>query len=100
LSAQICSLSENVVLLEFFDAITGGIQLSLSATSAGVMAGVPSRRDTPMASKPLNGAVPGNAEVRLAKYSRGPFSHEKSPLASGCGPHAMAGSPSATRSFS
>src|SRR6266508_2902364 len=97
LSAQICSLSENWVLLLFFDARTGCIQLSLSPTISGVSAGSPSILETPMASKPLNGASPGNALVRFATYSRGPLSQENVPSEPGFGPNARAGSPSETK---
>ena len=68
LSAQICSLSEKVAE-DCLLAITGRIQAFLSATIAGVRAGWPSMRDTPIASKPLKVCSSRSAEklaVRLA----------------------------------
>src|SRR5213592_1529856 len=53
LSAQICSLSLNVVD-DCRDAMTGAFQLLWSATIAGVKAEAPSMRETAIASSPLN----------------------------------------------
>src|SRR5207253_10242423 len=57
LSAQICSLSSNVVELMRVVAITGGSQLFWFATLDGV--GL-SSLDTPTARKPLHGSFCGN----------------------------------------
>jgi len=64
LSAQIWSLSEKVVD-DCLLTMTGGFQLFLFATIEDVSAGAPSMRETAIASKPLNGAAPGTAAVRL-----------------------------------
>src|SRR5918996_689917 len=72
LSAQICSLSAKVAE-DCLLAITGRIQLFLSATIWGVRAGWPSRRETAIASNPLKVCSSRSAEkfdVKLAKYSR------------------------------
>jgi hypothetical protein len=53
LSTQSCSLSANVAD-DCLLTMTGSSQLSSSATIAGVNAGSPSIRETPIASKPLN----------------------------------------------
>src|SRR5919201_4204288 len=67
LSAQICSLSSNVVELVRGVARTGGIQLFLSSTLVAV--GL-SSRETPTARNPLNGSFCGkpplSEAVRLA----------------------------------
>ena len=63
LSAQICSLSSNVVELMRDVASTGGSQLSLLWTLAAVGLSI---RETPTARKPLNGSFCGNPSVSEA----------------------------------
>src|SRR5438270_5218295 len=65
LSAQICSLSENVVV-DCFDTRTGGIQALLTLAAAAATLSV---RDTATASNPLNASSERTAlklEARLA----------------------------------
>jgi hypothetical protein len=88
LSAQICSLSAKVAE-DCLLAITGRIQLSLPATTCGVSAGRPSRRETAIASGPLKACWSRSVEklaVRLAKYSRDPLAQSKVPSGPGRGP--------------
>src|SRR6476646_5243526 len=104
LSAQICSLSENVV--DDCRLITTGAQPAapthhafLSPLAAARMSSV---RETAMASGPRKAAserVAPKFDVRFAKYSRSPLPQLK-PFAPGLGPTATAGSPSETRPFS
>ena len=62
LSAHTCSLSENSAEVWRL-AITGSLHAALLPVAAAAASSV---WDTAIASAPLNGAVPGSAEVRLA----------------------------------
>jgi hypothetical protein len=65
LSAQSWSLSEKVVD-DCLVTITGGIQAFFPAVPPVAAVATSSVLETAMASKPLNGAAPGSAEVRFA----------------------------------
>src|SRR3954452_9321927 len=95
LSAQICSLSEKIVV-DCLETSTGFDHALSSPAAAVVMLSV---QDTAIASTPLNVWVPGRFGPRWAYSSREPLPHEKRPLVRR-GPKATAGSPSETRPFS
>src|SRR5258708_40240460 len=95
MSAQICSLSENVVEL-CLEITTGFIQADASPAAAACGLSV---REMAIPSKPLNVSsrlAVAKFDVRFEYYSREPFAHENLPPAPGSGPHPRPGSPAET----